>query len=248
MNEAENFLKRLTFHHGKVTVLTGAGVSTPSGIPDFRSPNGIYSKYEPEALFGLEHFLSDPAYFYKFARDYLFTMKNAEPNAVHKLLKELEDRDMILGVITQNIDMLHEKVGMKSLALVHGSMASGHCLSCGKKFTLDEMIKRSNEDENGVVRCDCGGIVKPDIVFFGESLPSREVKKAHNMLENSTLVIAMGTTLVVYPVGSFPEVVLQNGGKLIVVNKGPTRLDFQASEIYEVSLEEFSKDVLRLLK
>ncbi len=243
-----SFLKKLKDHAGKTTILTGAGISTPSGIPDFRSPHGIYSKYNPEELFGLENFLRNPSYFYEFATKYLFTMKNAKPNSVHLMVKVLEDLGLIKGVITQNIDMLHEKAGSKNVANVHGSIKSGHCLKCSRKFSLEEMEKRSLKSEDKVARCDCGGLIKPDIVFFGEVLPEDDVSLAYKMLEDSTLLIAMGTTLVIYPVGMFPKIVLDNGGELIIVNKGETAWDAEASEIYNVSLENFSQEVLNILK
>lgn len=248
MKEAKDFLRKIKSHNGNVTVLTGAGISTPSGIPDFRSPNGIYSKYDPETLFGLNHFVNDPSYFYSFAKEYLFTTENAKPNAVHHMLKVLEEESLILGVITQNIDMLHEKAGSRNLATVHGSMATGRCLSCEKRFTLQEIVKRSEHALDGVARCNCGGLIKPNVVFFGEPLPSEEVEKAYKMLHRSTLIVAMGTALFVYPVGSFPEIVLEKGGELVVVNRGSTRLDAHASEIYDVSLEEFAKAVLNSLE
>ena len=248
MKEAEKFLRKLEIHKGKVAVLTGAGISTSSGIPDFRSPTGIYSKYDPEKLFGLDNFVKNPSYFYNFAVEYLFVMKEVKPNSTHFMLKELEKLGFIKGIITQNIDMLHEKAGSRNIANVHGSLKSGHCLSCGKVFSLEEMEKRSLESTDRVARCDCDGLIKPDIVFFGETLPEREVKMAYDMLESSDVVVAMGTTLAIYPVGAFPQIVLKRGGELVIVNGGPTSLDSVASEIYRVSLEDFSKRVLDMLK
>ncbi len=247
MNKARKFLEKLKSHNGKTTVLTGAGISTPSGIPDFRSPNGIYSKYEPELLFGIDNLLKNPSYFYKFAVKYLFTMEKAKPNAVHFMLAELERLHLLNGVITQNIDMLHEKAGSKNVAEAHGSIKSGHCLSCGKKFTLFEMEERALISPDNVARCDCGGIVKPDIVFFGETLPETVMEKSYRWLEDSTLVVAMGTSLAIYPVGALPKIVLNKGGELVIVNSGSTSLDSLASEIYDESLEDFSKKVLSLL-
>ena len=246
MNKERKFLEKLKRHNGKTTILTGAGVSTPSGIPDFRSPNGIYSKYEPELLFGIDNLLKNPSYFYTFAVKYLFTMEKAKPNATHFMLAKLEKLNLTNGVITQNIDMLHEKAGSKNVAEVHGSIKIGHCLSCNRKFTLSEMEERALRSSDNVARCDCGGIIKPDIVFFGEPLPKTEVEKSYRWLEDSTLVVAMGTSLAIYPVGAFPKIVLDNGGELVIVNSGSTSLDSLASEIYNESLENFSKEVLSL--
>ncbi len=238
------FVERLKAHRGKTTILTGAGVSTPSGIPDFRSPNGIYSKYDPERLFDLEMFMKDPSYFYSFAIENIFTMKNAEPNIVHILIAHFEEKGLIKGVITQNIDMLHEKAGSKNVAEVHGNIKSGHCIKCGKRYSLEDIEKRAKNSPDKVARCDCNSPIKPDIVFFKEMLPETEIKKAYDMLEDSTLIVTMGTSLSVYPAASFPKVVLRNGGELVILNATPTSLDSFALEIEREPLEEFAKKVL----
>ncbi len=245
--DPEVFLEKIKEHSGRVTILTGAGVSTPSGIPDFRSPNGIYSKYDPQELFGLDNFISNPAYFYKFALENIFTMRDAKPNIVHHMIAKLESLHLVKGVITQNIDMLHERAGSVNLAEVHGSIKQGHCLSCGKVYLLDEMYNRALNANDKVARCDCGGVIKPDIVFFGELLPDSEIRKAYDMLEESTLIIAMGTSLAVYPAASFPNVVLRNGGELVIVNIGQTTFDSQASVIFRQPLEYFAKAILSMI-
>lgn len=245
---SETFLDKIKAHSRKVTILTGAGVSTPSGIPDFRSPNGIYSKYDPEELFGLKNFISNPSYFYKFAIENIFTMKNAKPNAVHYMIAKLESLHLIEGVITQNIDMLHKKAGSVNTAEVHGNIEKGHCLSCGKPYQLDEIYKRALDSQDKVARCDCGGVIKPDIVFFGEPLPESEIEKAYTMLERSTLIVAMGTSLAVYPVASFPQIVFHNKGELVIVNMGATFLDSKASLIFREPLEKFAQEMLILLE
>ncbi|MGC8545488.1 MAG: SIR2 family NAD-dependent protein deacylase [Athalassotoga sp.] len=245
--DSKIFLDKLKAHAGKVAILTGAGVSTPSGIPDFRSPNGIYSKYDPEELFGLDNFLSHPSYFYKFAADNIFTMKDAKPNVVHHMVAKLESLHLINGVITQNIDMLHKKAGSVNLAEVHGSIEKGHCLRCGRVYSLDEMYNLTSNSPDKVARCECGGIIKPDIIFFGEPLSESEIEKAYAMIESSTLIVAMGTSLAVYPVASFPQIVLRNKGELVIVNMGATQLDSEASLIFKVPLEHFAQEVLSLL-
>lgn len=245
--DSKIFIDKLKAHSGKVTILTGAGVSTPSGIPDFRSPNGIYSKYDPEELFGLDNFLSHPAYFYKFAIDNIFTIKDAKPNVVHYMVAKLESLHLVNGVVTQNIDMLHKKAGSVNLAEMHGSIEKGHCLRCGRIYTLEEMYDRTLNAKDGVARCECGGVIKPDIIFFGEPLPESEINKAYAMIENSTLMVAMGTSLAVYPVASFPQIVLQNKGELVIVNMGATQLDSEASLIFKTPLEDFAQEVLSLL-
>lgn len=246
--EIMKFVEKLMMHRGKITVLTGAGVSTPSGIPDFRSPNGIYSKYDPEKLFGLRTFMKDPSYFYSFAIENIFTMKSATPNIVHTLIAYLEEKGFIKGVITQNIDMLHEKAGSKNIAEVHGNIKTGHCVKCGKLYSLEDMENRAKKSFDKVARCDCTGLIKPDIVFFEEMLPETEIKKAYKMLEDSTLIVTMGTSLSVYPAASFPQVVLRNGGELVILNATSTPLDSFASEIEREPLEEFAKRVFSDIK
>ncbi|BBJ28425.1 NAD-dependent protein deacylase [Athalassotoga saccharophila] len=242
-----SLIDKITSHHGRVTILTGAGVSTPSGIPDFRSPSGIYSRYDPEELFGLDNFLSNPSYFYKFAVENIFTMKDAKPNVVHYMIEKLESLKLVNGVITQNIDMLHKKAGSLNVAQIHGSIEKGHCIKCLREYSLDEMYSRSIISPDKVARCDCGGVIKPDIIFFGELLPESEVDKAYRMIDDSTLMIAMGTSLAVYPAASFPQITLKKGGELVIVNREPTPLDRWASLIFREDLEKISNEIISLL-
>ncbi|HEU24370.1 MAG: NAD-dependent protein deacylase [Mesoaciditoga sp.] len=240
-------MEKIKTHTGRITILTGAGVSTPSGIPDFRSPSGIYSRYDPEELFGLDNFLSNPSYFYKFAVENIFTMKDAKPNIVHYMIAKLESIKLVNGVITQNIDMLHKKAGSLNVAEVHGSIEKGHCIKCSRAYSLDEMYNRSLESPDKVARCDCGGLIKPDIIFFGELLPESEVEKAYKMIDDSTLMIAMGTSLAVYPAASFPQIILKKGGELVIVNRGSTPLDRWASLVLNEDLEKVSSEIFSLL-
>ncbi len=240
-------MEKIKTHAGRITILTGAGVSTPSGIPDFRSPSGIYSRYDPEELFGLDNFLSNPSYFYKFAVENIFTMKDAKPNIVHYMIAKLESIKLVNGVITQNIDMLHKKAGSLNVAEVHGSIEEGHCIKCSRAYSLDEMYNRSLESPDKVARCDCGGLIKPDIIFFGELLPESEVEKAYKMIDDSTLMIAMGTSLAVYPAASFPQIILKKGGELVIVNRGSTPLDRWASLVLNEDLEKVSSEIFSLL-
>ncbi len=239
------FIDRLRMHEGRAVVITGAGVSTPSGIPDFRSEDGIYSKYDPMKLFGLENFIKDPAHFYWFAVKNIFTMADAAPNTVHRMLARLEEIGLIKGIVTQNIDGLHSKAGSKKVAEVHGNVSIGYCTWCFREYKLKEIVSKNKRAHDGVPRCECGGVIKPNIVFFGEGLPEKELEKAYGMIEGSTLIAAMGTSLTVYPVAAFPYEVLRTGGELIIANGGKTGLDSLAVERYEGPLEKLSSEIMK---
>lgn len=222
-----------------VTVLTGAGISVPSGIPDFRSPNGLYSRYGEE-IFDIERFNSDPEHFYQFAKEGLFEMLNAQPNVAHKLLAQLEKIGKVKGVITQNIDGLHTKAGSNNVAEIHGTVRTWHCLKCLKRYNvLDEKERDALIERH--FRCTCGGLTKPDIVFFGEMLPIDEFSKAEKWAKNSDLFIAIGTSLVVYPAAQLPLYAIRNGAKFVIVTKGETPFDRYADIKFDVDIEEFSK-------
>ncbi|HOP82614.1 MAG TPA: NAD-dependent protein deacylase [Fervidobacterium sp.] len=222
-----------------VTVLTGAGVSVPSGIPDFRSPNGLYSRYG-ENIFDIEYFNSNPDRFYQFAKEGLFEMLDAQPNAAHKFLVKLEEIGKVKGVITQNIDGLHTKAGSTNVAEIHGTVRTWHCLKCLKRYNvLDETERNLLTERN--FRCTCGGLTKPDIVFFGEMLPMNEFSKAENWAKNSDLFIAMGTSLVVYPAAQLPLYAIGNGAKFVIVTKGETPFDKYADMKFGADVAQFAE-------
>ena len=227
-------------------VLTGAGISVPSGIPDFRSPNGLYAKYGKD-IFDIEAFLKNPERFYSFSREGLISMLDAEPNQVHYLLAKLEDRGLIKGVITQNIDGLHTKAGSKNVVEIHGSVRTWSCLKCGKSY---EMM--NNENKTYLLehdfRCSCGGLTKPDITFFGEMLPLQEFSKAQRWAEKSDVFITMGTSLAVYPAAQLPIYALRNNAKLFIINKGETELDKYAMIKIEAELSEFCNYLEKLIE
>ena len=233
-------------------ILTGAGVSTGSGIPDFRSPSGVYRKYDPYRTFNVEYFKMDPDYFYSFAYHELRKMFDKKPNPTHYMIAELERRGMIKAVITQNIDMLHEMAGSKNVVKLHGSLEYAVCMKCEARYELRKILMNLKVDENGKVevpRCErCGGLIKPDVVFFGEPLPAIALEKAMQLSENADLMITMGTSLVVYPAASLPLITHRNGGKVVIVNLGKTDLDEIAFKKYEVDLVEFSSKILKLLE
>ncbi|MBQ3891999.1 MAG: NAD-dependent protein deacylase [Desulfovibrio sp.] len=211
-------------------VLTGAGISTLSGIPDFRSVDGLYRRKDIDAgkLFDLDYFLKDPTYYYHHAKDFLYDLDQKEPNIVHTVLADLEKKGVIHAVITQNIDLLHQKAGSLNVLELHGSPLVHRCLSCGRTWSFEEIA--GIVKNGGVPICDrCHGIVKPDIVFFGESLPQHTLAEAEREARSADLMIVLGTSLTVYPAAAIPEITLQSGGRIAIINRDPTHLDRYAS-------------------
>ncbi len=207
-------------------VLTGAGISTLSGIPDFRGKDGLYKRVEidPERLFQIEAFVRDPSYYYSWARDYIYTYKEVTPNIVHHVLAKLERQNHIKAVITQNIDLLHQKAGSSKVLEVHGSPALHYCLSCNKEYSFDEIMDMLEASQTPSCK-KCQGIIKPRIVFFGEALPRDVLQNAFDHAQKADLMLVLGSSLTVYPAASIPEITLQQGGQLVLVNADPTALD-----------------------
>ena len=205
--------------------LTGAGISVPSGIPDFRTPGeGLWEKVDPFEVATIQAFRSDPKRFWDFYRPRFATLGNKEPNPAHDALVELERRDLLSGVITQNIDQLHKKAGTERLIEVHGSIATSSCLSCGASWALDDVEPLFNDD--GVATCtECIGPVKPDVVLFGEMLPEQAMAEAQTLAMEADLMLCIGSSLEVHPVAGLPELTLARRGKLAIVSKGPTPYD-----------------------
>jgi len=224
------------------TVFTGAGISTLSGIPDFRSPNGVYSKkfqgMDVEEILSIDCFLQNPELYYEWAKPFIYELDRYSPNVVHRVIAELEKCGIVKMTYTQNIDLLHERAGTKKLGELHGSPAIHFCLNCGKEFdypSICETVRR-----NRVPRCGkCGGLVKPRIVFYGESLDERLLFSAERMLQQTDLMLVLGSSLTVNPAASLPRIVLENGGKIVIVNKQPTPLDRYAELKFDDLKEVF---------
>jgi NAD-dependent deacetylase len=212
--------------------LSGAGISTFSGIPDFRGKNGIYRKFDADKIFDIDYFHSEPQYFYSHSKDLIYNLEEKEPSFIHHTLAKMEKKKIIKALITQNIDMLHLKAGSCNVIEIHGSARESTCLSCGKKFSYEGVAKTVQEDI--IPTCDlCSGILKPDIIFFGEMLNEETITKA--MLESSIadLFVVIGSSLLVQPAASLPFYAIRNKGKLVIVNDMPTPLDRYAHLKYD---------------
>lgn len=208
--------------------LTGAGVSVPSGIPDFRTPEtGLWANVDPMEVAHIDVFERDPARFWSYYRPRFQSLGDKRPNAAHEALAELERQGLIEGVITQNIDRLHGAAGSRNVVEVHGSIDTSSCRRCDAAYGLDEMDPLFDPD--GVALCAaCGGPVKPDVVLFGEMLPEQAMRDAQELAEAAELLICVGSSLAVYPVAGLPAVTLERGGSLAIVTKGPTPYDGEA--------------------
>jgi NAD-dependent deacetylase len=211
-----------------VVALTGAGVSVPSGIPDFRTPEtGLWANVDPMEVAHIDVFDRDPARFWSYYRPRFHSLADKRPNAAHEALAELERRGVLAGVITQNIDRLHRAAGSEEVVEVHGSIETSSCRRCEATYALEEV--GSLFDRDGVAVCaDCGGPVKPGVVLFGELLPEAAMRRAQELAAAADLMLCVGSSLVVHPVAGLPGITLATGGRLAIVTKGPTPYDGDA--------------------
>jgi len=215
---------------GSAVALTGAGISVPSGIPDFRSPGtGVWEKVDPMEVAHIDAFRSDPARFWSFYGQRFASLRDKRPNGAHDALVELERRGLIDAVITQNIDQLHRKAGTEDLIEVHGTIATSSCLACGAGYQLDNVRERLQADSDGVPRCDCGEALKPDVVLFGELLPEHALQRAQQLVVDADVLLCVGSSLEVYPIAQLPSIALQTGAGLAIVTQGPTPYDREAA-------------------
>jgi NAD-dependent deacetylase len=222
----------------RTVALTGAGVSVPSGIPDFRTPEtGLWAKVDPMEVAHIDVFEREPERFWSYYRPRFSALGDKEPNRAHAALAELERRGLIAGVITQNIDRLHRAAGSENVIEVHGSIETSSCTACGTSFGLGEMDHLF--DQRGVALCSaCGGAVKPDVVLFGEMLPEEAIGQATEMAEAADLMLCVGSSLVVHPVAGLPQLTLGRGGRLAIVSKGETPYDREAVLKLEGEVDE----------
>jgi NAD-dependent deacetylase len=208
--------------------LTGAGISVPSGIPDFRTPEtGLWANIDPMEVAHIDVFERDPARFWSYYRPRFHSLGDKRPNAAHEALAELERRGLLEGVITQNIDRLHRAAGSETVVEVHGSIETSSCTRCAESYGIEQVDALFDAD--GVAVCAaCGGPVKPDVVLFGELLPERAMVRARSLAERADLMLCVGSSLAVYPVAGLPQLTLERGGHLAIVTKGATPYDDEA--------------------
>jgi NAD-dependent deacetylase len=223
-------LARLIEEAGSVVALTGAGISVPSGIPDFRSPGtGLWANVDPMKVAHIDAFRRDPVRFWSFYGRRFQTLEDKRPNRAHVALVALERAGLLDAVITQNIDRLHERAGTENLVEVHGSIASSSCLVCGLRYELGDVRARHEGAADGVPRCECGEPLKPDVVLFGEYLSVETLTRAEALALSADLLLCIGSSLEVYPVAALPETTLAAGGQIAILTQGPTPLDRDAA-------------------
>ena len=230
-NDVERLAQLLRGAH-RAVFFGGAGVSTESSIPDFRSTDGLYRqqwKYPPETILSHDFFQLKTEEFFDFYRKKLL-FPDARPNPAHEALAELEKRGILSAVITQNIDGLHQAAGSRNVIELHGSVLRNHCTRCRRGYSLEDVMRKI-----GVPRCDCGGVIKPDVVLYGESLPMDAMESALREIDRSDLLIIGGTSLSVYPAAGFVQ---GYAGKLCIINRSPTPMDEQADLLINAPIGE----------
>ena len=235
MDRLVNLLKESKY----AVALTGAGVSTFSGIKDFRGKDGLYKQKDADKIFDIDWFYRDPSLYYTASKDFLYNIQDLSPSIVHLVLADLEAKGIIKAVITQNIDILHQKAGSKKVLELHGSIGKHRCIKCGNTITFEEAAAIVNKGETPY--CSrCNAVFKPDIVFFGESLPIDVLSEARKEAGKADLLLILGSTLLVNPAAMIPNYTLQNNGKIVIVNNMETYLDERAVLKYDDLGEVFN--------
>ncbi|MCK4778773.1 MAG: NAD-dependent deacylase [Candidatus Lokiarchaeota archaeon] len=227
--ESINKAAELLINSKNAVVLTGAGISTESGIPDFRGESGIWAKYKPEIYGSIQSFLNDPSKFWKMAEDIAPTLFNAEPNAGHYAIAALEKMNIVKAIITQNIDELHQKAGSIIVYEVHGNINRFSCLGCRASYNKQQLLRKMKKEKKLPPLCDfCATPLKPSVVLFGESLPNFEKYMSIDLAKKTDVMLIAGSSLSVAPVCDLPLYTVSEGGKLIIINDEPTYLDERA--------------------
>lgn len=236
MEEKIRQLKEWIGESGRIVFFGGAGVSTESGIPDFRGVDGLYYQqydYPPETIISHSFYKKNPKEFYRFYRNKML-FPDAKPNQAHLALAKLEQEGKLKAVITQNIDGLHQAAGSKEVLELHGSVHRNYCTRCGESYDLKQVLKRDSED--GVFRCHCGGVIKPDVVLYEESLDQSVLSRAVSYIRHADMLIVGGTSLTVYPAAGLID--YYTGSKLVLINKTVTPMDDRADLVISGSIGE----------
>jgi NAD-dependent deacetylase len=223
-------LAQLIRDAGSVVALTGAGISVPSGIPDFRTPRtGLWENVDPMQVAHIDVFRREPERFWRFYGERFQSLEDKRPNGAHRALVALEQAGLLQAVITQNIDRLHHAAGTRELVEVHGTVEHSSCSRCGRRYGLADVRARGAGDPAGIPRCSCGAALKPDVVLFGELLPEAALRRAEQFASGADLMLCIGSSLEVWPVAQLPELTLAAGGQIAILTQGRTPLDRQAA-------------------
>lgn len=241
MKFSEELINRL----GKakvVTVLTGAGVSAESGVPTFRDPGGIWEKFSPEQLANFEAFMADPDFVWSWYQHRREIMRDVKPNAGHYALAGMENIFKEFNLVTQNIDNLHSRAGSKNVTELHGNIERNYCIKCRKVY------KDVNVQEKSVIKCECGGLIRPDVVWFGEMLPYDGLLFAEDCAKRSDIFFSIGTSAEVYPAALLPVMAKYSGAYVVEINTGATAISHDMDEILEGKSGEILEQLYRHLK
>lgn len=209
--------------------LTGAGISVESGIPDFRSPGGLWEKYDPSVYASIDTFVKKPEMVWEMLFEMIDVVVKAEPNPGHKALAELEKMGLLQGIITQNIDNLHQRAGSNKVIEYHGNSANLLCIKCGKEYGVDDFDLSKKAPP---VCSDCNRVLKPSVIFFGETIPYNALKESQELAENADTVLVVGTSAVVYPAAGIPLVAKRNGASVIEFNISHTEFSSGISDVF----------------
>lgn len=248
MNEYKNCFELLNCSR-KTVVLTGAGISTLSGISDFRGANGFYTKKSQlygvsrEQLFDIDFFRRRPEVFYQYAREYLYPMLDKVPSIAHAALAAMQKKKLCTTIFTQNIDTLHSKAGATDCVELHGSLREHFCINCGKTFSTAAI--RARAEKEAVPRCgECSGLIKPRVVFFGESLDQDDLERAFRECAECDVLLVLGSSLTVTPVANLPMTSVSAGGQVVIVNAQPTPIDKYAAFKFD-DIAQFCTEMAR---
>ena len=245
-DQARTFVDLINSSESAVA-FTGAGISTESGIPDYRSPGtGLWEKMD-QSVVSLGGFLKNPSAYYDYAVELYPIRSQAKPNPAHHLLAELEEKGMLRGLITQNVDGLHHEAGSGNVHELHGSLRQVVCLDCSSLSPMDAAMERVFSGQNPPLCVECGGVLKPNAVFFGEALPHIPWESSVELARASDLFITMGSSLQVSPASSLPDTALRAGAKLVILNLTPTPYDSEAALLVREKIGEFSSMVRKIL-
>ncbi|MHA1924459.1 MAG: NAD-dependent protein deacylase [Candidatus Thorarchaeota archaeon] len=224
----------------RIVALTGAGISVDSGIPDFRSEGGLWERYDPHEYATLDSFLIKPEKFWEMGQELAEVILNAEPNPAHKGLSKLEESGKLIGIITQNIDNLHQSAGSKKVIELHGNYLRAYCMNCAMQYIGEDIHRRVVEGEIPPICDQCGGVLKSEAILFGEPLPEKPMEEAVEMCRSADLMLIIGSSLTIYPVAFLPQLAKDKGAKIIIVSLTGTNRD----NIADLVLRGRSSDII----
>jgi NAD-dependent deacetylase len=240
---------RLLKHSRSAIAFTGAGISTASGIPDFRSPDcGLWNNVDAMAVASIYGFRQDPGAFYNWVHSLALKTIEATPNPAHYALANLEAQGILHAIITQNIDMLHRRAGNMSVYELHGHLREATCTHCFKVYPGEPILQKFLEDHQIPYCPECGGVIKPNVILFGEQLPHSELQAAQSIARHADLMLIVGSSLEVAPASEIPTQVLRHGGRLVIINLEPTHLDHLACTVIHADAAEILPEVVRRLE